>query len=141
MTKHIMIETLWLWLPLSYALQSFIIVMLSFNCNWYILFHFSCAQVFTYKEVLIYTWWKLWWQFFMTSGQGIYWGRKRCTPRGVESCWYWYFKFLSVANCQACCILGNIFLFSFFLSTGKVVCLCSAKFLIVYIYELAMRIG
>jgi hypothetical protein len=50
----------------------------------------------------------------------------------LESCWGWDFEFLPVAYCQACCILGNIFHFSFLLSSF---CLYS-----VYIRDL-MRVG
>jgi len=45
---------------------------------------------------------------FMSSGEGIASGRKRCTSRWMEGCWYWDFEFLSVTYCQACYILGNI---------------------------------
>jgi hypothetical protein len=50
----------------------------------------------------------------------------------LESCWGRDFEFLPVAYCQACCILGNIFHFSFLLSSF---CLYS-----VYIRDL-MRVG
>lgn len=95
------------------------------------------------KKVGVNIRWIFWWQFFTSSGQGIHWGGKRCTPRGLESCWGRDFEFLPVAYCQACCILGNIFHFSFLLLTFcmSLVCVQPVIYVISYLILLPIISG
>lgn len=42
-----------------------------------------------------------------STAQGMAWGWKRYPSRGLESCWCRDPEYLSIANGQACCLLGN----------------------------------